>query len=65
MRQDLNSTHWREELEIKTDEEGWAFLNLTLEETISRNVPVPFDKIQDDAGDSETDTKQKEKVVNS
>ncbi len=63
MRQDLDSTHWREELEIKTDEEGWAFLNLTLEETISRNVPL--DKIQDDAGDSETDTKQKEKVVNS
>ncbi len=64
MRQDLDSTHWREELEIKTVEEGRVFLNLTLEETISMNVPR-FDKIQDDAGDSETDTKQKEKVVNS
>ncbi len=40
IRQDIVNSHWREELGARTVEEGWAYLNRTLEETIGRNVPI-------------------------
>jgi hypothetical protein len=46
IKQDLDNTHWREELDQKTVEEGWNFIKSTLEETISRNVPTSKGRIK-------------------
>jgi len=39
MRQDLDTTHWREELEGRSMEQAWDFFATSLRTTIDRNVP--------------------------